>query len=457
MTDLAATPFVPAAPAQTDRWPSLVDMFFGETSRNPLVGWPAETFDVLNRKRRVLHLNYHGFSDPDAIKHVFLDNVANYPKPDLIRRSLAPVLGDGLFSAEGDLWRDQRRLMASAFTPSAVNGFLPIFVEAAKRTADRWHAGQEDVIDVAQSSTRTTFEVIDQALFSGEAGLSFADAAPRVEAVIAAQGEIRMGILLGLPWLDQSRLQRRGRADLKTLLASMTAFIAHRQANPSPSQDFMTRLLDAFAERYPPEQAAKLALDNAVTFFVAGHETTANGLTWALYLLSRDRQAQAWAQEEALAAWDGGTSPQDILTRLPYLKMVWEETLRLYPPVPRVDRQALADDVVCGQRVARGDMVSIWPWVVHRHRKLWDRPEVFNPENFDPEAKAAHHRFQYIPFGAGPRICIGMGFAQAEGLLMLSYWLTRFSFRPVTGHTVVPFAHVTLKPKDGMPLRLAPI
>jgi cytochrome P450 len=430
----------------------MADMFLGETARNPLVGWPRETFDVLNRQRRVLHLNYHGISDPEGIKRVFLDNAANYPKPGLVRKMVAPALGDGLFSAEGPAWRDQRRLMAPSFTPSVLSSFTPIFAQAAARTADRWAMGGADPIDVAAEATCTTFEIIDQALFSGQAGLSFHEASPHLEAVIAATGEYRVGVLFGMPFLDQSRVQRRGAVGRRYLLGRMEAFLAARRADPAPPNDFMTRLLETFGERMDHRAAAKLALDNAMTFFVAGHETTANGLAWALYLLSRDRQAQAWAREECQAAWEAGGTPEAILARLPYLKMVWEETLRLYPPVPRMDREALDDDELCGQRVRKGDMISVWPWVVHRHRKLWDEPELFNPENFDPEAKSRHHRFQYLPFGAGPRICIGMAFAQAEGLLVLSHWLARFRFRPVAGHAVMPYAHATLKPAGGMPL-----
>ena len=444
--------FRPAAPEQTDRWPNLIEMLLGETAKNPLVGWPKETFDVLNRKRRFLHLTYHGVSDPEGIKHVFLDNAANYEKPGFLRAALAPAIGEGLFTAEGPLWREQRKMMAPVFTPAALGGFNPIFARIAEQTADRWATSNSEIIDVAAEATRTTFEIIDAALFSGEAGLSFEGSGPHVDAFIAAAGEYRLGFIIGMPWLDQSPLQRRGRIGRKVIIDRLAEFISHRQTNPSPSQDFMTRLLDAFGEKHDPQTAAKLALDNAVTFFVAGHETTANGLAWALYLLSCDPQAQAWAHEESKSAWDDGGTPEEILTRLPYLKMVWDETLRLYPPVPRMDREALGEDEICGQRVAKGDMISVWPWVVHRHRKLWDRPELFNPENFDPEAKAAHHRFQYVPFGAGPRICIGMAFAQAEGLLVLSHWLARFRFKPAPDHIVEPFAHVTLKPKGGMPL-----
>lgn len=462
MTDLAlsgapsrrpeAAHFRPAAPPETDRWPTMWDMFMGETARNPLVGWPKETFEVLNRKNRILNLTYVGISDPEGIKRVFLDNAANYPKPGLVRRMLAPAVGDGLFSAEGELWRDQRRLAAPVFTPAALAQFEPVFARVAERTGDRWAQTADGHVDVAAEATRTTFEIINEALFSGEVGLEFERDSGDIDAVVAATAEYRIGILFGMPWLDQSRVQRRGAAARRRLIGKLAAFIARRQSAPGEAHDFMARLLDAFAERYEPEIAAKLALDNAATFFVAGHETTANGLAWALYLLSRDRQAQAWAREEAAAAWSSSAHPGEVLEKLPYLRMVWEETLRLYPPVPRIDREALADDEVCGIPVKKGEMISVWPWVVHRHRKLWDRPELFNPENFDPEAKAGRHRFQYIPFGAGPRICIGMAFANAEALIVLSHWLSRFSFRPAVGHEVFPFAHATLKPLGGMPL-----
>ena len=143
-----------------------------------------------------------------------------------------------------------------------------------------------------------------------------------------------------------------------------------------------------------------------------------------------------------------------MIERLPYLKMVWEETLRLYPPIHRIDREAMGDDELCGQTIRKGDMITVWPWVLHRHKTLWDEPDLFNPENFDPEAKAGRHRYQYIPFGAGPRICIGMGFAQAEALVILSRWLREFRFAPAPGRTVAPRADFTLRPEDGLPLRV---
>jgi cytochrome P450 len=218
----------------------------------------------------------------------------------------------------------------------------------------------------------------------------------------------------------------------------------------------MSRLLDAFAETHPPEEAAELALGNGVLFFVAGHETTANALTWALYLLGGDPEAQERVAAEAAAAVSAGGGPMQVIGRLPYLRMVLEETMRLYPPATRMDRSPLTDDVLCGRTVRAGDMVTIWPWLLHRHEALWNEPDLFDPENFSPAAKARQHRFQYIPFGAGPRICIGSAFAMNEALLILAEWLSRYRFRLDPDHDVLPTAAVTLRPKGGMPMFLEP-
>ena len=449
--------FRPAAPAELNYAPGFLSLMFDRALRNPLAGIPSIAFEHSYRRVRALHLVYHGISDPDAIKRVFLDNAANYVRPGIVRRMLAPAIGDGLFNAEGESWRGQRRMMAPVFSPAAVSAFTPLFAEVARTTADRWAANDGQPIDMAAECVRATLTVIDQALFSGETGLSFEETADHIRAFLAGATEIRLGLLLGVEALDGGPVQRRARLARRILVERMSAFIHRRADEPEPAEDFVTRLYTAFLREHPRGEAIQLTLDNAMTFFVAGHETTANALTWALYLLSRDPQAQVWAQEEAREAWDAGGSPDEILARLPYLRMVWDETLRLYPPVYRIDRQAVADDELCGQQIRKGDMVTIWPWVLHRHRALWKDPELFNPENFDPEAKATRHRYQYIPFGAGPRTCIGMPFAQAEGLLLLSHWLARFRFRPVAGHEVEPWADVSLRPAGGLPLHVEPL
>ncbi|CAN7427953.1 cytochrome P450 [Phenylobacterium sp. LjRoot225] len=446
--------FRPAAPFRPTTPPRLWRRLSGELATNWVAGWPRAAFRERYMFARVITVRNHIINDPDAVGHVLLDNAANYEKPALIKRILAPAVGWNLLVADGDIWREQRRLMAPVFTPAAVESFTQIFRDVALEQTDRWARETPNRIDVAEAATHATFEVMSRSLFSGDAVLTSEAASGHITATLASAGKYSVVRLLGLPWLDQSRIRRDGLAGSAFLRAKLTEFIRRRQANPAPPKDFMTRLLDAFAETHPPEEAAELALGNGILFFVAGHETTANALTWALYLMGGDPEVQERAAAEAIAAIEAGGSPMQVAGRLPYLRQVLDETMRLYPPATRMDRSPITDDVLCGRPVLKGDMVTIWPWLLHRHEALWDEPDLFDPENFSAEAKAKHHRFQYIPFGAGPRICIGQAFAINEALLILAEWLSRYRFRLDPTHEVAPTAAVTLRPKGGMPMFL---
>lgn len=448
-----AVRFRPSAPEPLERDPGILPMLFNpRLSRNMLAAVSREAFERPYRRIQVFQFTFHGLNDPEAIKRVFLDNVQNYRRPGFIKRMLQPIVGDSLLNTDAELWRGQRRMMAPAFAPHAVGSALPLIARMAEKSCDRT-PGDGGLIDMAAEATRTTLEVIDEALFSGQSGMSFGETAELVRDLLSGTGEMRMSMLFGLEAFDMAPAQRRARKARRTLVARMEAFIRSRAEMANPPDDFISRLYAAFAAEHSREEAIQLTLDNAMTFFVAGHETTANGLAWAVYLLASDPQAQDWAREEAVAAW-ADSDPAHVVEKLPYLKMVWEETLRLYPPVHRIDREALGDDMLCGETIRKGDIVSVWPWVLHRHKTLWNEPDLFNPENFDPEAKEGRHRYQYMPFGAGPRICIGMGFAQAEALLILSRWLATFRFAPAPGRTVEAMADFTLRPRGGMPLKV---
>jgi cytochrome P450 len=428
----------------------------GELATNWVAGWPRAAFRERYMFARVLTVRNHIINDPDAIGRVLLENAANYEKPALIKRILAPATGWNLLVADGEIWREQRRLMAPVFTPAAVESFTQIFRDAGREQADRWALERPNRVDVAQAATHATFEVMSRSLFSGDPALTSAAASAHITATLASAGKYSVAKLIGAPWLDRSRIRRQGMKGAAFLRAQLTELIRRRQAEPSPPQDFMSRLLDAFAQSHPPAEAVDLALGNAVLFFIAGHETTANALTWALYLLGGDPEAQERAAAEAAAALAAGGSPMQVIGRLDYLRMVLEETMRLYPPATRMDRSPLTDDVLCGRPVRAGDMVTIWPWLLHRHQALWKEPDLFDPENFSPAAKARQHRFQYIPFGAGPRICIGSAFATDEALLILAEWLSRYRFGLDPDHEVIPTAAVTLRPRGGMPMFLEP-
>jgi cytochrome P450 len=229
--------------------------------------------------------------------------------------------------------------------------------------------------------------------------------------------------------------------------------IVRERLSPGAPQDFVTDVIRALMERFPRVEALELAVDNAATFYLAGHETTANTTTWTLYLLSEQPELQERAAAEAQAALSSGAGA-DLPDRLPLLRAILEESLRLYPPVPRFDREAVAADMIGEHEVQPGDLVSIWPWIIHRHKKLWADPDVFDPDRFAAGAKSDRHRFQYIPFGGGPRTCVGARLAMAEALTILAIWLANWRFKPVPGREVHVSGMVTLRPKGGLPLLL---
>jgi cytochrome P450 len=209
-------------------------------------------------------------------------------------------------------------------------------------------------------------------------------------------------------------------------------------------------MIEDLRQRFPEAEAKALAVDNAATFYLAGHETTANALTWSLFLLAAQPELQDELAAEAKEALVRGE--EDAAERVPRLRLFLSESLRLYPPVPRFDRQAVGPDRLDSHSVAAGDIVSIWPWLLHRHRRLWDEPDAFDIERF--AGKSGRHRFQYLPFGAGPRTCVGAQFATTEALTLLAQWLSQWRFAEA-GHNVRPAGMVTLRPAGGLPLLLS--
>ncbi|MDB5692030.1 MAG: cytochrome [Alphaproteobacteria bacterium] len=423
--------------------------FLGERSRTAVYGWSEAAFELKHIKRRVFGYDVHIPLDPDAVQHVLLDNAANYVKPDIVKTLLRPTIGGGLLSSDGALWRDQRRIVAASFAPAAVDALVPAFGRAAAAMAAGW---SEAVIDMAAEATAATMRVIADTLFAGDPRLVSRAAMDHITAALEGAGEARLQALMGLPvipWSRKGRAARRGQNFLRSTLAEV---VAERRTAGGPD-DFLGRLILALEDRFDPKEAAELAIDNAATFYLAGHETTANAVTWTLFLLSEQPDLQAEAAAEARAALAAGTDDTDLPARLPLLRRILEESLRLYPPVPRFDRQAVGADRLGEAEVAPGAIVSIWPWLLHRHKALWDDPDAFDPDRFRAGGRA-RHRFQFLPFGGGPRLCVGARFATAEALAVLARWLADWRFEPVPGRVVKPSGMITLRPAGGLPLRL---
>jgi cytochrome P450 len=442
-------PFIPPYPPRGSGPVPIWRGFFGERAKNAVYGWSEAAFRIPQMRREVLGYTVHIPLDPELIQHVLLDNVANYAKPDIVKGLLAPVIGRGLLTSDGPLWRDQRRIVAANFAPAAVDALVPAFVELG-REAMSWSEG---VHDMAEQATVTTMRIIAATLFGGDPRLTSDAALRHIAAALNSMGEARLPALLGLPIIPYTPKMLSGQRGQIYLRQTLTDVVRDRLPDGG-AQDFLGRLIRTLSERFEPEEAFALAVDNAATFYIAGHETTANAVTWALFLLSEQPELQDEAAAEARVAIEAGADDPDLPDRLPLLRRILEETLRLYPPVPRLDRQAVAEDRLGEEKVEVGHIVSIWPWLLHRHKKLWDEPDAFDASRFGTDAKAARHRFQYIPFGAGPRVCVGARFATAEALAVLAHWLSQWRFSPVPGREVRPSGMVTLRPAEGLPLRL---
>jgi cytochrome P450 len=441
-------PFIPPYPPRQPRPVATWRGFFGERARTSVYGWSQFAFETNYLKRNILGFTVHILLDPGMVQHVLLDNPAAYVKPDIVKQLLNPIIGRGLLTSDGELWRDQRRIVAASFSPAAVDAQRSKFVEAARSAMSGWKDGERR--DMAAESTRTTMTIIALALFGGDPRLISEESMRHIAAAIEGFSEARMLALLRLPQFPitpKGRAGKRGQVFLRRTLAEVVDDRWHGRV----AGDFLTGMIDALRQRFPEDEARALAVDNAATFYLAGHETTANALSWTLYLLSAQPELQEELAAEAKAAVDGGEEVERLTDRLPRLRLFLMESLRLYPPVPRFDRQALVADRIGDAEVAPGDIVSIWPWLLHRHSKLWDDPDRFEIDRFAD--KGGRHRFQYLPFGAGGRICVGAQFATTEALTILAHWLSEWRFIDA-GHPARAGGMVTLRPAGGLPLIL---
>ena len=444
MTPPFVPPHPPRRPNPVASWRGL----FGERARTAVYGWSQLAFETDHLKRRILGFTVHVPLKPESVQHVLLDNAANYTKPGIVKQLLDPIIGRGLLTSDGELWREQRRIVAASFSPAAVEAQRATFAEAARTAMARWSDGEQR--DMAAEATRTTMTVIAMALFGGDPRLTSEDSMRHITAAIEGFSEARLLALLRLPQFPltpKGRAGKRGQVHLRRTLGEVVA----DRWDGRITGDFLSGMIHALRERFPADEARALAIDNAATFYLAGHETTANALTWTLFLLAAQPELQKEMATEARAALADGSGDGTLTDRLPRLRLMLQESLRLYPPVPRFDRQAIAPDRLGDVTVEPGDIVSIWPWLLHRHARLWDNPDAFEIERF--ATTGGRPRFQYLPFGAGGRTCVGASFATIEALTLLAYWLSEWRFVD-TGRPVRAAGLVTLRPAGGLPLRI---
>jgi cytochrome P450 len=449
----SAASFIPSQPPRAPNWVPAWKGMVGDRLRSVVHGIAEPAFDTFYRRSNFLHMRLHIVNSPDLIGQVLLDQADKYVRPRLTQQILQPIIGNGLLSASGDHWRKQRKIVAPTFAPQPVAAMATKMVDATTENIATWPTAKTRV-DMAKIATSTTMAVIANTLFSGDRRLASGEIGHHIDNVIAAAGQPRLLAMTGFGEFDPSPTMVRARRSRRYLRETLTALVNERGPDDR-SDDFFGGLIRALHRDLPSADANLLAVDNAITFYVAGHETTATALSWAIYLLAAQPALQDQVRAEAVAALAGdvGTLPN----RMPILRRVLDETMRLYPSAVQIIREATEDGELDSHPVRRGDYVMIYPWIVHRHRKLWDNPDAFDLNRFTPENKAEYHRFQYIPFGAGPRICVGARFAVTEAMVILAHWLSARRFSMPAGFAPIPVGTVTLRPKGGMPLFMEPL
>lgn len=399
---------------------------------------------------------WHMVMEPKAIRRILLEQLDNYPKSNVTKTLLGPAIGSSLFIAEGAHWRWQRRAAAPAFSHRSVTALAPVMSAAAERSCARIAAAGPKAINLAQEMVTTTFDVIADVTFSGDDMLDRDAVHAAIDGYIVQAGQVSVLDLLGVPpWVP-----RPGRSHAqKQLEVTKTAADAAITRRHTRGERAVPDLLDLLLSAEDPKSGRTMTTaelrDNLLTFIVAGHETTAQTLAWALYLMGFDKDAQDRARVEAQEALQGRVAGAQDLEALPYIRRIIDETLRLYPAGGLLSRTAQAEDTLCGTRIRRGDTVMIPVYALGRHRDLWEDPNSFLPDRFLNHKKI--DRFAYLPFGDGPRICIGASFAVQEAVIVLATLLSRFRFTSVKGKTPDPKMIITLRPEGGVWMTAEPV
>ncbi len=399
---------------------------------------------------------WHMVMDPDAIRHILLENLDDYPKSLVTKNLLRPAIGESLFIAEGAHWRWQRRVAAPVFSHRNVMNLAPIMTAAAERSCERIAAAGPRAIDMAADMVRTTFDVIADVTFSGD-GMFDSDAVHRgIDAYIAEAGRISLFDIMGFPdWVPRPGRILAGGAVKEMKRVADEAVEARRNRGHAGVPD----LLDLLLEGEDPETKRRMNTaelrDNLLTFIVAGHETTALTLAWSLYLCAFDQEVQGRAHAEAQTVLQGRAATGADVAKLPFIRMIADEALRLYPPAGMISRTAMANDTLCGREIRKGDTVIVPIYALHRNVQLWDDPDAFRPDRFAD--RKAVPRYAYLPFGDGPRICIGASFALQEAVIILATLFSRFRFTPVQGRDPDPVMIITLRPQGGVWLEAEPL
>lgn len=422
----------------------------------------SETYGDAIRFRFFLHFHGYIFSHPGHNKRIFQENNRNYVKlPNPQNNLLVPLVGYGLLTNDGESWLRQRRLAQPAFHRRRIAEFSKIMTQATAQLLENWRgvAKRGDALDVNEAMVRLTLEIVGKSLFSVDLTR---EAETVGNAFTAVNRQFRdfsshpFGVwLMNATWLPRTRRFMGNVAILDRIVYDIIEERRRLRQNESgETNDLLDLLMDARDEETGEGMDDRQLRDEVMTLMLAGHETTSNALTWTLYLLSQHPGAREELEQEVDRVLAGRIPTFDVIPQLTYTTMVLEEAMRLYPPAYAVARTAADEDIVGGYKVERGAVITLSPYLTHRHPEFWENPDRFDPQRFSPQRKAQRPRYAYIPFGGGPRMCIGNNFAMTEATLILAMIAQRFRLDHAPEHLVELEPLITLRPRHGMVMHL---
>jgi cytochrome P450 len=428
--------------------------------RNFLAIWPDECFGFDMFTMPLLARKIYVCNSPDTVVKALIENHEAFErKSPQMRHALEPLLGDGLFISDGATWRARRRIVAPIVHASNLPIFAPIMAEAASELAERWHGfAAPTPIDALAAMAHLTAEIICRTVFGRRLGTEHASEI--VTAFSAYQryiDQLDLLYLFGLPdWVPryQPRSARNAARRIHDVLDRVIA--SARDQATGDDASMITLLLDAKDPETGKALDAEALRNEAAVIFMAGHETTANSLAWTWYLLSQAPEVEARLHAELDRVLGGRVPTLADVPRLIYTRAVFDEAIRLYPPVPLLARQATRTEKIRRWTIAPGSLVIVVPWLLQRHRKYWDQPDAFMPERFLSDSPSRHNRHAYVPFSVGPRVCAGAAFGQTEAVLCLAALAQKARLRLAPGAVVQPVCRLTLRPGDTLPMIVEP-
>lgn len=455
MADISTALVPPTVEPSLERLP--VHKFLSAFIRNPLSTFPKPIYEepyfvLRNGGRTTVYV-----CDPPLIERFLLEEAAETPKSPLEKRVLGDTLGDGILTAQGASWRWQRRTAAPLFRPADIAALVPQMSREAEAQIERWRQSASAmpggaVQRIDHDMTEATFRVISATMFGGAADAEGRLIQDNADTMLRwVSWEIGYAIV-GLPWWVPHPGKLPRLLASRRMRAAVHGILARRRKSEAGGDDLMGRLMAAKDPDSGRPMDDEQIVDNMLTFLAAGHETTAKALTWALYLLGRSPEWQERIRAEVRQVVGDATVTSQHLERLVITRQVVKEAMRLYPPAAIMSRVVTKPTAIGDTTIPAGSILVFPIYAIHRHRKLWREPDMFDPTRFAPEAEKALHRAQFMPFGFGPRLCIGMAFAMMEAQTFLATLVRGARFTWDGEHVPIPVSRVTLRAKGGMPL-----